>query len=60
MVSRCSTYCSMNSKHKKIMELVFKKPQQAAILWADIESLFVALGAEVSEGAGSRVRHDGI
>ena len=28
----------------------------SAIFWADIESLFVALGAELSEGAGSRVR----
>jgi hypothetical protein len=26
------------------------------ILWSDIESLLIALGAEVSEGRGSRVR----
>ena len=38
------------------MELIFRKPTQAAILWADVESLFAALGAELSEGAGSRVR----
>ncbi len=26
------------------------------MVWRDIEALFVALGAEVSEGSGSRVR----
>jgi hypothetical protein len=46
----------MNSKHKKIMEMVFKNPVQAGILWADIEGLLVALGAQISEGSGSRVR----
>ena len=46
----------MNSKQCKIMELVFKNPVQANILWSDIESLFVALGAELSEGSGSRRR----
>jgi len=38
------------------MELVYKNPTQANILWSDIEGLLVALGAELSEGAGSRVR----
>ena len=46
----------MNSKHKKTLELVFKNPIQANILWSDIEGLFAALGAKLSEGAGSRVR----
>ena len=38
------------------MELVCKNPTQANILWSDIEGLLVALGAELSEGSGSRVR----
>jgi len=46
----------MNSKHKKIMELVFKNPTQANILWTDIEGLFAALGGKISEGSGSRIR----
>jgi len=46
----------VNSKHKKIIESVFKNPVQANILWADIEGLLVALGGELSEGSGSRVR----
>ena len=46
----------MNSKNKKIMELVFKNPIQADILWSDIEQLLVALGGELSAGSGSRLR----
>jgi hypothetical protein len=46
----------MNSKHRKIMELIFMNPVQAGIPWADIEKLFIALNAELSEGAGSRIR----
>ena len=46
----------MNSKHKKTIELVFKNPVQANILWTDIEGLLVALGGELSEGSGSRIR----
>ena len=46
----------MNSKQKKTLELLFKNPVPANILWADIEGLFLALGAELSEGSGSRVR----
>jgi len=46
----------MNSKHRKTIELVFKNPIQANILWTDIEGLLVALGGKLSEGSGSRVR----
>jgi hypothetical protein len=38
------------------MELIFINPVQASILWADIEKLFAALDAELSEGSGSRLR----
>jgi len=38
------------------MELVFKNPIQANILWTDIERLLVDLGGELSEGSGSRLR----
>jgi hypothetical protein len=46
----------MNSKNRKTLEAIFKKPVQAGILWSDIEMLFIALGGVISEGAGSRVR----
>ena len=46
----------MNTKNKKTIENIYKRPIQNNILWTDIENLFVALGAEISEGAGSRIR----
>ena len=38
------------------MQKIFEKPERSDILWKDIEGLFIALGAEVTEGRGSRVR----
>ena len=38
------------------MESIFKNPIQSNILWTDIMKLFSVLGAEISEGSGSRVR----
>ena len=46
----------MNAKGHHTLEAAFGKPTWADIPWADIEPLFVGLGAEVSEGSGSRVR----
>lgn len=46
----------MDSKHHKTLEAIFEKPERANISWKDIEALFFALGAEISEGSGSRVR----
>ena len=45
----------MNSKQRKTLEAVFTDPVKAGILWVDIESLMLSLGALVKEGAGSRV-----
>ncbi|MEK7286323.1 MAG: type II toxin-antitoxin system HicA family toxin [Nitrospirota bacterium] len=46
----------MNHKQKKILEAIFKKPTPTNIAWHDIENLFKALGSEISEGSGSRLR----
>mgnify|MGYP000246921209 CR=1 FL=1 len=46
----------MRSKHAKTFDAVFADPVRANVLWADIEAMFVAAGAEISEGRGSRVR----
>ena len=46
----------MDSKHRKTLEAIFEKPERANILWLDIEALLVALGAEITEGNGSRRR----
>jgi len=46
----------MNSRHRKTLDAIFERPDRSDIAWREIESLFVALGGEVSEGSGSRVR----
>lgn len=46
----------MRGKHERTLKAVFSDPVQAGILWSDIEKLFLHLGAEISEGRGSRVR----
>ena len=45
----------MKRKHQKTLEQIFNRPTSGNIPWSDIESLFKALGADVSERAGSRV-----
>jgi len=46
----------VNRKHQRTLDSIFALPVQSSIKWKDIESLFVALGAEIEEGRGSRVR----
>jgi hypothetical protein len=46
----------MNAKQRRTLEAIFARPERADIAWRDIEGLLVALGAELSEGNGSRVR----
>ncbi len=46
----------ISNKHKKTLAAVFEEPTRANINWNDILALFKALGAEVSEGRGSRIR----
>lgn len=46
----------MNSKARKTFVAIFQNPVRSNVIWTDIETLFHALGAQVSEGRGSRVR----
>ncbi len=46
----------MNSKHQQTLEKIASKPERPDIPWKDIEGLIIALGGEISEGRGSRVR----
>ena len=46
----------MNKKQRQTLERIFEKPERSDVPWSDIERLFTALGAEISEGKGSRVR----
>ncbi len=45
----------MNSKQQRTLEVVFAEPVNGNIEWARIESLLVALGCRVVQGAGSSV-----
>ena len=47
---------NVNTKNRKTLENIYKLPVPNNILWSDIENLFISLGAEISEGAGSRIR----
>ena len=46
----------MNKKQRQTLNRILEKPERSDIPWPNIESLFIALGAEISEGRGSRVR----
>ena len=46
----------MNRRQRATMERIFADPTPADIRWSDIETLLQSLNADLSEGAGSRVR----
>ena len=48
----------MNSKHNKTLKDIFTDPASSAMEWRKIEALFVACGATIIEGNGSRVRFE--
>lgn len=45
----------MKKKHRATLEQIFARPVSGTIRWPDIEALFAALGAQISEREGSRV-----
>jgi hypothetical protein len=46
----------LSRQHQATLEAVFAAPVRSSIPWRDIEALFVACGAEITEGQGSRMR----
>lgn len=48
----------MNSKQRRTLAAIFAEPVLGTIEWAAIESLFLAAGARLIEGRGSRVRFE--
>ena len=46
----------MGPKHRRTLQAVFDDPVRSNISWRDIEAMLEAAGAEISDGAGSRVR----
>lgn len=47
---------AMGSSHRKTLQAIFEDPARSNIPWSDVEKLLLALGGEISEGRGSRVR----
>ena len=41
-------------RHQRTLAAIFDK--QAGVVWSDVESMLLHLGAELSEGRGSRIR----
>jgi hypothetical protein len=46
----------LSKRHRKTLEAIFQRPTRSDIRFDAIENLFRALGAEVGQGRGSRVR----
>ena len=46
------------AEHERTHEAIFASPIRVNIRWADIEALFLHLGATITEGSGSRVEVD--
>ncbi|MFK0572242.1 type II toxin-antitoxin system HicA family toxin [Endozoicomonas sp.] len=46
----------MKAKHRKTLIAIYQDPAPKQLEWKAIEALFIAAGAEVIEGRGSRVR----
>jgi HicA toxin of bacterial toxin-antitoxin, len=48
----------MNKKQRNTYSALFAEPIRRNILWNDVVSLILALGGQVLQGNGSRVRFD--
>jgi len=46
----------VNKTHRKTLNDIFSQPVPATMEWRRIEALFIANGAQIIEGNGSRVR----
>jgi hypothetical protein len=46
----------LSRKHKRTLDAIFESPVRSDVPWDDVVNLLVALGAQISEGRGSRVR----
>jgi len=46
----------LGKKHQRTFDSIFESPVRSNVKWDDIENMLKALGAELTEGRGSRVR----
>ena len=47
---------ALSNRHQKTLNAIFENPVRSDVAWNDVENLLKALGAEIGEGKGSRVR----
>ncbi len=46
----------MNNRQQRVLQAIFEDPIRPTMKWSAIENLMIALGADVKEGRGSRIR----
>ena len=46
----------LSGKQRGTLQAIFENPVRSGLAWTDVEKLLGTLGAELSEGRGSRVR----
>lgn len=46
----------LSSRHRKTLAKIFEEPVRSDVAFSDVEALLRAMGAELSEGRGSRLR----
>ena len=46
----------LSRRHRRTLRAIYENPLRSDVAWMDIEKLLRSLGAELSEGRGSRVR----
>lgn len=51
-------HISVKAAHQRTLAAIFATPTPTNLAWRQIEALLVALGAQVIEGRGSRVRFE--
>lgn len=47
---------SLSARHYATLEQIFRLPTPSGLKWKSIEALIIALGGEIKQGSGSRVR----
>lgn len=50
------TIMAIGKRHRETLTAIFSNPVRSNVVWTDIEKLVVALGGELEEGRGSRIR----
>ncbi len=46
----------MNARQRRVLKRIFERPARSDVRWEELLSLLQALGAELQEGSGSRVK----